>query len=178
MNASMLAVSSSRGTVHVFHLADYARMDKCITMSRDDDEEVEVVATLDMMENKKRWYDGLLSNIKQTSSNSNGGGGKADEETRQIIRSIAKIKCEKPVIPNIIAMLPTSTSATYNQDDEKREELVAICFENGKFLVYAMATKMSTSRSSNNNEGKRMKMWPRPILADDIMFESESALVR
>ncbi len=94
-----------------------------------------------------------------------------DNESKiQIVRSYAKIKCEKPVVPNTIAILPkirsgrkTGTSIEEDNEGGDNEEFVAICFENGKLLVYSVRKNLSRVR-------------PRPVLADDIMFDSDSAL--
>ena len=143
MDTSMLAVSSSRGTVHIFSTVEAAKVVKLVE-NRRNASEGESSNSLPSV--KKRWYDGLLSNIKKKSSN--------DDETKPfLIRSIAKIKCRKPIVPNIVAMLPTHLNDS--------DELVAICFENGKLLVYAIP-KYNASR---------IKPRPKPVLADDIMFD-------
>ena len=170
----MLAASSSRRTVHVFNIAEAEKE----RQNKLEIAEAATTMTTTSINNttnnhssssslsssqkiKQRWYDGILSNIKKTK----------DDETKDhqiIIRSIAKIKCEKPVIPNTIAMLPTKSYGMSSSDEEEEEgeELVAICFENGKLLVYAIPKNSSSRRKSR----------PRPVLADDIMFDSESAL--
>ena len=105
---------------------------------------------------KQRWYDGILSSMKKSS---------VDEESKPhiILRSVAKITCPKPVIPNTITILPKNSDVSPSSISEvERNENVAICFEDGKLLVYAI------------KPSRRMKV--RPVLADDIMFDSDSAL--
>ncbi len=170
----MLAVSSSRGTVHVFNTTEAAKVAKSanpdmisythndrVGRSGDTGNEVAMVGSyLPTSSPKKRWYDGILSNMKKAN--------KEDESKKaHIIRSIAKIKCEKPVVQNTVAILPTrgykSAFSSSLNDKKCEDEFVAICFENGKLLVYAICKN-------------RIKLRPRPVLADDIMFDSESAL--
>eukprot|EP00551_Chaetoceros_affinis_P007518 CAMPEP_0203684910 /NCGR_PEP_ID=MMETSP0090-20130426/48275_1 /ASSEMBLY_ACC=CAM_ASM_001088 /TAXON_ID=426623 /ORGANISM="Chaetoceros affinis, Strain CCMP159" /LENGTH=983 /DNA_ID=CAMNT_0050554091 /DNA_START=64 /DNA_END=3018 /DNA_ORIENTATION=- len=165
-DASMIASSSSRGTVHVFQLTEESRIKEHNGMSsyiHDDSHSAgwrAEAGTIRSSSSKQRWYDNILSSIKKTN--------KEDDSKIQIVRSIAKIKCEKPVVPNTIAILPKRRTVkmiglnTGEENDD--DEYVAICFENGKLLVYAVRKNPS------------MIVRPRPVLADDIMFDSESAL--
>lgn len=134
----MLAISSSRGTVHVFNIIEAAKVTK---------EEEDKKARKD--HNGQRWYDGLLSTMKSSR--------KDQESIPIIIRSVAKIRFRKPTAPNTIAMLPIVSKS------EEESNCVAICFEDGKLLVYAIA----------NTSIRMKKNRPRPVLADDIMFDSE-----
>lgn len=165
--ASMLAVSSSRGTVHVFHLTDEDKLTKKINLDEDKRHDIDDGQSSLKSSSKQRWYDPLLSSVKKSKNNED--GTKAATSKMKIIRSIAKIKCEKKpsVVPNTIAILPT-TKTTSSKDDygDEEDSHVAICFENGKLLIYAI--RKSTS--------SMMKIRPRPVLADDIMFESNDAI--
>lgn len=167
----MLGVSSSRGTVHVFNLIEEDKL-------TNREEDVVVGSTHDnandnttKSSSKQRWYDPLLSSIKKAKNNENGTTGNNSAKMK-IIRSIAKIKCErKPaVVPNTIAMLPMVAWKDNEVGGGKEEEEggchVAICFDNGKLLVYAVRKSSSSM----------IKARPRPILADDIMFDSEDAI--
>ena len=132
-DASFLAISSSRGTVHVFNIIEAAKVIK---------EEEDKKTRID--HNGQRWYDGLLSTIKSSR--------KDRQSIPIIIRSVAKIRFKKPTAPNTISMLPIGEDSN----------CVAICFEDGKLLMYAIA-----------NTSRMKKSRPRPVLADDIMFDNE-----
>ena len=164
-----MAVSSSRGTLHIFELTEEDRL----TNDNKNEENAEHDKASSSKQHQ-RWYDPILSSMKTSKnhddgqSTSSGGDGGASTKMK-IVRSIAKIKCErKPaVIPNTVAMLP-SVGRNGSEEDQNEDCHVAICFENGKLLVYAISTRSSSL----------IKNRPRPVLADDIMFDSIDAITK
>lgn len=173
MGASLLAVSSSRGTLHIFELTEEDRLTK--ENNNEDDQDDEKTSS---QQHRQRWYDPILSSMKTsknhddgTSTSSGGGSGGGTSTKMKIVRSIAKIKCErKPtVIPNTVAMLPPPGGRNGSEGDQNNDDChVAICFENGKLLVYAISARSSSL----------IKNRPRPVLADDIMFDSNDAITK
>lgn len=168
----MLAVSSSRGTVHIFSIIEAAKLTKDMQIASQEQgygganhgSKVRMAGQSDSYSSKikKRWYDGFLSNMKQTKNDEN-------ESKPLIIRSVAKIKCKKPITPNIVAMLPIPSACkalTSSGGNHGENIIVAICFGDGKLLVYTI--------HKHNLTG--LKYRPRQILADDIMFENDSAI--
>jgi WD40 repeat protein len=111
-DVTMLAVSGSKGTVHLFHLTEENQVNSV------QDESTQGVAL------KK----GFSNMMKRFTS-------KSKDDTENIVRSFVRIrlKGEHSKVANTVAMLKTVES-----EDGDKEDDVAICLGDGKLFQYAV----------------------------------------
>jgi hypothetical protein len=135
-DVTILAVSGSKGTVHLFHLLQENRVQARSCSSHSS----HANSTATTNNNNNNSVGGLYPYLKQWISGKNKRGNQ--QATENVVRSFARIriKGEYANMPNVITM-GTSTTINKTDDDDNVEENVVICPMDGTLIQYAVNHK-------------------------------------